>query len=151
MGELHLDIIIDRMKREFNVQCNVGKPQVSYRETIKRVGEVQGKFVRQSGGHGQYGDCKVRFEPNPGKGFEFVDAIVGGVVPKGYIPAVQKGIEGALASGNLAGYPTIDIKATLFDGSYHEVDSSAMAFEIAGSLAFKESANVCEPTLLLEI
>ena len=148
MGELHLDIIIDRMKREFNVQCNVGKPQVSYRETIKRVGEVQGKFVRQSGGHGQYGDCKVRFEPNPGKGFEFVDAIVGGVVPKEYIPAVQKGIEGALASGNLAGYPTIDIKATLYDGSYHEVDSSAMAFEIAGSLAFKESANVCEPTLL---
>ena len=148
MGELHLDIIIDRMKREFGVQCNVGKPQVSYRETIKRVGEVRGKFVRQSGGHGQYGDVLIRFEPNPGKGFEFVDAIVGGVVPKEYIPAVEKGIEGALASGNLAGYPTIDIKATLIDGSYHEVDSSAMAFEIAGSLAFKESCEKCEPTLL---
>ena len=148
MGELHLDIIVDRMKREYHVDCNVGMPQVSYRETIKNVAEVQGKFVRQSGGHGQYGDCKVRFEPNPGKGFEFVDAIVGGVVPKEYIGSVSKGIEAALANGNLAGYPTIDIKATLFDGSYHEVDSSAVAFEVAGSLAFKNSAKVCNPVLL---
>lgn len=148
MGELHLDIIVDRMKREYHVECNVGMPQVSYRETIKTVAEVQGKFVRQSGGHGQYGDVKVRFEPNPGKGFEFVDAIVGGVVPKEYIGSVGKGIESALANGNLAGYPTIDIKATLFDGSYHEVDSSAIAFEVAGSLAFKNSAKLCNPVLL---
>ena len=148
MGELHLDIIVDRMKREYHVDCNVGMPQVSYRETIKNVAEVQGKFVRQSGGHGQYGDVKVRFEPNPGKGFEFVDAVVGGVVPKEYIGSVSKGIEAALANGNLAGYPTIDIKATLFDGSYHEVDSSAVAFEVAGSLAFKNSAKVCNPVLL---
>lgn len=148
MGELHLDIIVDRMRREYHVDCNVGMPQVSYRETIKTAAEVQGKFVRQSGGHGQYGDAKVRFEPNPGKGFEFVDAIVGGVVPKEYIGSVGKGIEAALANGNLAGYPTIDIKATLFDGSYHEVDSSAVAFEVAGSLAFKNSAKVCNPVLL---
>ena len=148
MGELHLEIIVDRMKREFHVECTVGAPQVSYRETIKKTGEVQGKFVRQSGGHGQYGDVKVRFEPNPGKGFEFVDAIVGGVVPREYISSVSKGIESALANGNLAGYPTIDIKATLFDGSYHEVDSSAIAFEVAGSLAFKNSGKVCQPTLL---
>ena len=148
MGELHLDIIVDRMKREYHVECNVGMPQVSYRETIKTTAEVQGKFVRQSGGHGQYGDVKVRFEPNPGKGFEFVDAIVGGVVPKEYIGSVSKGIEAALANGNLAGYPTIDIKATLFDGSYHEVDSSAIAFEVAGSLAFKNSAKSCTPVLL---
>ena len=148
MGELHLDIIVDRMKREYHVECNVGMPQVSYRETIKTTAEVQGKFVRQSGGHGQYGDVKVRFEPNPGKGFEFVDAIVGGVVPKEYIGSVGKGIESALANGNLAGYPTIDIKATLFDGSYHEVDSSAIAFEVAGSLAFKNSAKLCNPVLL---
>ncbi len=148
MGELHLDIIVDRMKREYHVECNVGMPQVSYRETIKTSAEVQGKFVRQSGGHGQYGDVKVRFEPNPGKGFEFVDAIVGGVVPKEYIGSVGKGIESALANGNLAGYPTIDIKATLFDGSYHEVDSSAIAFEVAGSLAFKNSAKLCNPVLL---
>ncbi len=148
MGELHLDIIVDRMKREYNVECNVGAPQVSYRETIKQAGEVQGKFVRQSGGHGQYGDVKVRFEPNPGKGYEFVDAIVGGVVPHEYISSVSKGIESALTNGNLAGYPTLDIKATLFDGSYHEVDSSSIAFEVAGSLAFKNSASVCKPILL---
>ncbi len=148
MGELHLDIIVDRMRREYNVECNVGMPQVSYRETIKKPAEVQGKFVRQSGGHGQYGDVKVKFEPNPGKGFEFVDAVVGGVVPKEYIGSVSKGIEAALLNGNLAGYPTIDIKATLFDGSYHEVDSSAVAFEVAGSLAFKNSAAVCNPVLL---
>ena len=148
MGELHLEIIVDRMKREFHVECTVGAPQVSYRETIKKTAEVQGKFVRQSGGHGQYGDVKVRFEPNPGKGYEFVDAVVGGVVPREYISSVSKGIESALANGNLAGYPTIDIKATLFDGSYHEVDSSAIAFEVAGSLAFKNSGKVCQPILL---
>ena len=148
MGELHLDIIVDRMRREYHVECNVGKPQVSYRETIKKSAEVRGKFVRQSGGHGQYGDVLVRFEPNPQKGFEFVDAIVGGVVPKEFIPAVAKGIEGALESGNLAGYPTIDVKATLIDGSYHEVDSSTTAFEVAASMAFKESGDVCEPILL---
>ena len=148
MGELHLDIIVDRMKREYRVECTVGAPQVSYRETIKQTAEVQGKFVRQSGGHGQYGDVKVRFEPNPGKGYEFVDAVVGGVVPKEYIGSVNKGIEAALANGNLAGYPTLDVKATLFDGSYHEVDSSAIAFEVAGSLAFKNSATLCKPILL---
>ncbi len=148
MGELHLEIIVDRMKREFKVEANVGAPQVSYRETIKRSAEVQGKFVRQSGGRGQYGDVWIRFEPNPGKGFEFVDAIVGGVVPREYIPAVQKGLEAALLNGNLAGYPTIDVKATLFDGSYHDVDSSQIAFEVAASYAFKNSAQKCQPVLL---
>jgi len=148
MGELHLEIIVDRMKREFKVEANVGQPQVSYRETIKRSAEVQGKFVRQSGGHGQYGDVKIRFEPNPGKGYEFVDAIVGGVVPKEFINSVNKGLEASLQNGNLAGYPTIDIKATLFDGSYHEVDSSQISFEIAASYAFKNSAEKCEPILL---
>ena len=148
MGELHLDIIVDRMKREFRVEANVGAPQVSYRETIRKSAEVQGKFVRQSGGRGQYGDAVVVFEPNPGKGFEFVDEIVGGVVPKEYIPAVQKGIENALPNGNLAGYPTIDIKARLVFGSYHDVDSSQIAFEVAGALAFKNSASKCDPVLL---
>ena len=148
MGELHLEIIVDRMKREFKVEANVGQPQVSYRETIKRSAEVQGKFVRQSGGHGQYGDVKIRFEPNPGKGYEFVDAVVGGVVPKEFINSVNKGLEASLQNGNLAGYPTIDIKATLFDGSYHEVDSSQISFEIAASDAFKNSAEKCEPILL---
>ena len=148
MGELHLDIIVDRMKREFHVEANVGAPQVSYRETIKKMAEVQGKFVRQSGGHGQYGDVQIKFEPNPGKGFEFVDAIVGGVVPREYIPAVEKGLESALQSGNLAGYPTIDIKATLFYGSYHEVDSSAVAFEVAASMAFKAAKDKCQTVLL---
>ena len=148
MGELHLDIIVDRMRREFNVECNVGRPQVAYRETIKTPAKVQGKFVRQSGGHGQYGDAVVIFEPNPGKGYEFVDEIVGGVVPREFIPSVNKGIENALDNGNLAGYPTIDIKARLVFGSYHDVDSSSTAFEIAGSLAFKETAKVCNPVLL---
>jgi len=148
MGELHLEIIVDRMKREFKVEANVGAPQVSYRETIKTMAEVQGKFVRQSGGRGQYGDVWVRFEPNPGKGFEFVDAVVGGVVPKEYIPAAKKGLENSLSNGNLAGFPTIDIKATLFDGSYHDVDSSQIAFEVAASYAFKESKEKCEPVLL---
>ena len=148
MGELHLDIIVDRMKREFKVEANVGAPQVSYRETIRKAAEVQGKFVRQSGGRGQYGDAVVVFEPNPGKGFEFVDEIVGGVIPREYIPAVQKGIENALPNGNLAGYPTIDIKARLVFGSYHDVDSSQIAFEVAGGMAFKASAAKCDPALL---
>ncbi len=148
MGELHLDIIVDRMRREFKVEANVGAPQVSYRETIKKMGEVQGKFVRQSGGRGQYGDVWVRFEPNPGKGFEFVDAIVGGVVPREYIPAVQKGLENSLQTGNLAGYPTIDVKATLFDGSYHDVDSSQIAFEVAAGMAFKAAKEKCQTVLL---
>ena len=148
MGELHLDIIVDRMRREFKVEANIGAPQVSYRETIKTSAEVQGKFVRQSGGHGQYGDVWVRFEPNPGKGYEFVDAVVGGVVPKEFIGSVNKGIENALANGNLAGYPTIDVKATLFDGSYHDVDSSQLAFEMAASIAFKASKDKCQPVIL---
>jgi elongation factor G len=148
MGELHLEIIVDRMRREFKVEANVGEPQVSYRETIKKSAEVQGKFVRQSGGRGQYGEVWIRFEPNPGKGFEFVDAVVGGVVPKEYIPAVKKGLENSILSGNLAGYETIDLKATLFDGSYHEVDSSQIAFEVAASIAFKETKDKCQPVLL---
>ncbi|NLD25926.1 MAG: elongation factor G [Acholeplasmataceae bacterium] len=148
MGELHLEIIVDRMRREFKVEANVGEPQVSYRETIKKAAEVQGRFVRQSGGRGQYGDVWIRFEPNPGKGFEFVDAVVGGVVPREYIPAVKKGLETSLLNGNLAGYETIDIKATLFDGSYHEVDSSQIAFEVAASYAFKETKEKCQPVLL---
>ena len=148
MGELHLDIIVDRMRREFHVECNVGQPQVSYRETIKTSAEIEGKFVRQSGGRGQYGHCVVVFEPNPGKGYEFVDEIVGGVIPREYIPAVNKGIENALANGNLAGFPTIDIKARLVFGSYHDVDSSQIAFEVAGGMAFKASAAKCQPVLL---
>ena len=140
MGELHLDIIVDRMRREFHVECNVGQPQVSYRETIKKSAEIEGKFVRQSGGRGQYGHCVVVFEPNPGKGYEFVDEIVGGVIPREYIPAVNKGIENALANGNLAGFPTF--------GSYHDVDSSQIAFEVAGGMAFKASADKCQPVLL---
>ena len=148
MGELHLDIIVDRMRREFHVECNVGQPQVSYRETIKAAAEIEGKFVRQSGGRGQYGHCVVTFEPNPGKGYEFVDEIVGGVIPREYIPAVNKGIENALANGNLAGFPTIDIKARLTFGSYHDVDSSQIAFEVAGGMAFKASAQKCQPVLL---
>lgn len=148
MGELHLDIIVDRMRREFHVECNVGQPQVSYRETIKRSAEIEGKFVRQSGGRGQYGHCVVVFEPNPEKGYEFVDEIVGGVIPREYIPAVNKGIENALANGNLAGFPTIDIKARLVFGSYHDVDSSQIAFEVAGGMAFKASADKCQPVLL---
>ena len=148
MGELHLEIIVDRMKREFRVECNVGRPQVSYRETISQEAKVEGKFVRQSGGHGQYGHAVVIFEPNPNKGFEFSNEIVGGVVPKEYIPAIQKGIENAMKNGNLAGFQTIDIKARLVFGSYHEVDSSAVAFEVAGGLAFKETAKACRPILL---
>ena len=148
MGELHLDIIVDRMKREFKVEANVGAPQVSYRETITKTCEIEGKFVRQSGGRGQYGHVWLRFEPNPSKGFEFVDKIVGGVVPREYIPAVQKGLEDALQNGIIAGYPIVDIKATLFDGSYHDVDSSEMAFKIAASMALKGTKEKGGPSLL---
>ena len=148
MGELHLDIIVDRLKREFNVLANVGAPQVSYRETITQAGECEGKFVRQSGGRGQYGHCWVRFEPNPEKGYEFVDEVVGGTVPREYIPVIDKGLQEALPNGILAGYPLIDIKATLFDGSYHEVDSSEMAFKLAASLAVKAAKEKCKPVLL---
>ncbi|KJY81584.1 elongation factor G [Vibrio galatheae] len=149
MGELHLDIIVDRMKREFSVDCNVGKPQVAYRETIRGKAEVEGKFVRQSGGRGQYGHVWIKLEPSePGEGFVFVDEIVGGVVPKEYINSVSKGIEEQMNSGVLAGYPVLDIKATLFDGSYHDVDSNEMAFKIAGSMAFKKGALEAQPVLL---
>ncbi len=148
MGELHLDIIIDRMRREFNVECNSGKPQVAYRETIKAAAECEGKYIKQSGGRGQYGHVWVKFEPNPEKGYEFVDAIVGGVVPREYIPVTDKGLQEAMAGGILAGYPMVDVKATLFDGSYHDVDSSEMAFKIAASMALKEAKNKCNPVLL---
>jgi elongation factor G len=148
MGELHLDIIVDRMKREFKVAANVGQPQVSYRETITTPADIEGKFVRQSGGRGQYGHVWIRFEPNPGKGFEFVDKIVGGVVPREYIPVVGKGLEENLDTGILAGYPIIDLKATLFDGSYHDVDSSEMAFKIAASMALKKAKDACKAILL---
>ena len=149
MGELHLEIIIDRMKREFKVECNVGAPQVAYRETITKKVEVQGKFVRQSGGRGQYGDCWLRIEPQePGAGFTFVDEIKGGVIPKEYIPAVGKGAQEASELGILAGFPLVDIKVACFDGSYHDVDSSEMAFKIAGSMGFKEGAAKAGPVLL---
>ena len=149
MGELHLDIIVDRVKREFRVQCNVGRPQVAYRETITRHVRVEGRFVRQSGGRGQYGHVWLELEPNEaGKGFEFEDKIVGGVVPKEFIPAVGKGVAEALSSGVLAGYPVVDIKVALVDGSYHDVDSSEMAFKIAGSMAFKEGCQKAGPILL---
>jgi elongation factor G len=149
MGELHLDIIVDRLKREFKVEANVGKPQVAYRETIRQSVEAEGKFVRQSGGRGQYGHVKIKLEPmGEGGGYEFVDQIVGGVVPKDYIGSVGKGIEEAMQNGVLAGYPMVDIRATLFDGSYHEVDSSEMAFKIAGSMAFKDGAAKAKPVIL---
>ena len=149
MGELHLDIIIDRMRREFKVECNIGAPQVAYRETIRQAAECEGKFVRQSGGRGQYGHVWIRFEPNEeGKGFEFIDSIVGGTVPREYIKPTQEGLEAALNNGLVAGYPIVDIKATLFDGSYHDVDSSEMAYKIAASMALKEAAKKCKPVLL---
>lgn len=148
MGELHLDIIVDRMRREFKVECNVGAPQVSYRETIRESAEVEGKYVKQSGGRGQYGHVWIKFEPNPDKGYEFVDAVVGGVVPREYINSVNKGLEAALGNGIVAGYPLIDIKATLFDGSYHDVDSSEMAYQIAASMALKNAVKYCRPALL---
>ena len=148
VGELHLDIIVDRMKREFNVQVNVGAPQVEYRETIKSSAECEGKYIRQSGGRGQYGHVWIRFEPNPGKGFEFVDAIVGGAVPREYIKPTQDGLVDALDRGMLAGFKVMDIKATLFDGSYHDVDSSEAAYKVAASLALKEAAKKCNPVIL---
>ena len=149
MGELHLDIIIDRMRREFHVECNVGAPQVAFRETIRKTAECEGKFVRQSGGRGQYGHVWIKFEPNEeGKGFEFIDAIVGGAVPREYIKPTEEGLVAALNNGLIAGYPVVDIKATLFDGSYHEVDSSEMAFKTAASLALREAAKKCNPVLL---
>ena len=148
MGELHLDVIVDRMKREFKVEANVGAPQVAYRETITGTGECEGKYIKQSGGRGQYGHVWVKFEPNPEAGYEFVDQVVGGVVPREYIPVVDKGLQEALQTGVLAGYPMIDIKATLYDGSYHDVDSNEMSFKVAASLAVKEIKNKCNPVLL---
>jgi len=157
MGELHLDIIVDRMKREFKVECNIGAPQVAYRESITKTVEVQGKFVRQSGGRGQYGDCWLRLEPaEAGAGFTFVDEIKGGVIPREYIPAVGQGAEEASLNGVLAGFPIVDIKVSCFDGSYHDVDSSEMAFKIAGSMGFKEGATkaglvLLEPIMAVEV
>ncbi len=149
MGELHLEIIVDRLKREFKVEANVGKPQVAYRETIQAPVEQEGKFVRQSGGRGQYGHVNIKIEPlEPGSGYEFVNAIVGGVVPREYIPAVDKGIQEQMANGVIAGYPVVDCKVTLYDGSYHDVDSSEIAFKIAGSMAFKDGAKKAKPVLL---
>jgi elongation factor G len=148
MGELHLEVLVRRMKDEFNVEVNVGRPQVAYRETVTQKGDCEGKYIKQSGGRGQYGHVWVEFEPNPGKGYEFVDAVVGGVVPREYIPVTDKGLQEALAGGVLAGYPMVDVKATLHDGSYHEVDSSEMAFKVAASLAVKETKNKCKPVIL---
>ena len=149
MGELHLEIIVDRMMREFNVQANVGKPQVAYRETIRKQSQAEGKYIRQTGGSGQYGHVKIRIEPNePGKGYEFVNEVVGGTVPKEYVKPVDQGIKEAMEGGVLAGYEMVDIKAILYDGSYHEVDSNEMAFKIAGSMAFKEAARKASPVLL---
>ena len=148
MGELHLEIIVDRLLREFKVEANIGKPQVAYRETITQNADVDCKYSRQSGGKGQYGHVKIKIEPNPEKGFEFVNAIVGGAIPKEYIPAVEAGIKGAMQSGVLAGYPVVDVKVTLYDGSYHEVDSSEMAFKIAGSMAFKDAMRKASPVLM---
>ncbi|MBX9587627.1 MAG: elongation factor G [Gammaproteobacteria bacterium] len=149
MGELHLEIIVDRMRREFSVEANVGKPQVAYRETIRQHVEQEGKFVRQTGGRGQYGHVWIKIDPNEaGKGFEFVNEIAGGVIPREYIPAVEKGIVEQMASGVIAGYPVVDVKVTLFDGSYHDVDSNEMAFKIAGSMAFKDGAKKAKPVLL---
>ena len=148
VGELQLDIILDRMRREFKVEATAGAPQVAYRETIRGTAECEGKFVRQTGGHGQYGHVWIRFEPNEGKGFEFVDATVGGSIPKEYIKPMQAGLEESLGNGLIAGYPIVDIKATLFDGSYHDVDSSEQAYKIAASLALKEAAKKCKPVIL---
>ena len=148
MGELHLDVLVDRMKREFGVEANIGKPQVAYRETLTVAGDCEGKYIKQSGGRGQYGHVWVKFEPNKDKGYEFVDQIVGGVVPREYIPVVDKGLQEAMKTGVLAGYPMIDVKATLFDGSYHDVDSNEMAFKVAASLALKEAKKHCNPVLL---
>jgi elongation factor G len=149
MGELHLDVLVDRMIREFKVAANIGKPQVSYRETIRRAAEGRGRHVRQSGGKGQYGDAIIRIEPTEkGAGYEFVDKIVGGVIPREYIKPIDQGIQEALQTGIYAGYPVVDIKVTLFDGSFHEVDSSEMAFKIAGSLAIKDAFAKADPAIL---
>lgn len=148
MGELHLDIQVDRLKREFGVEATVGAPQVAYRETITQAADCEGKHIKQSGGRGQYGHVWIKFEPNKDKGYEFVDNIVGGVVPREYISVIDKGLQESMKSGILAGYPMVDVKATLFDGSYHDVDSSEMAFKIAASLALKEAKNKCKPVLL---
>ncbi len=149
MGELHLDIIVDRMRREFNVECTVGKPQVAYRETIRKSVEAEGKFIRQTGGHGQYGHCWLRLEPmEAGKGFEFANEVVGGVIPKEFINPIQAGVEAAMEDGVVAGYPMVDVKVTVYDGSYHDVDSSEMAFKVAGSMAFKEGAKKADAVLL---
>lgn len=149
MGELHLDILVDRMKREFNVEANIGEPQVAFRETIRGISQVQGKHIKQSGGRGQYGDVWIKFEPNePGKGFEFVDQIKGGVVPQEYRPAVEKGVRETLDSGVIAGYPVVDVKATLYDGSYHDVDSSELAFNLAGAIAARDGIKQAKPVLL---
>ena len=148
MGELHLEIIVDRLLREFKVEANVGKPQVAYKETIRKSADQDTKYVRQSGGKGQYGHCKITIEPNePGKGYEFINKIVGGAIPKEYIPAVDAGIQSAMQAGVIAGYNVVDVKVTLYDGSYHEVDSSEMAFKIAGSMAFKEAMRKADPVL----
>src|SRR5438876_8906816 len=158
MGELHLEIIVDRLMREFKVEANVGRPQVAYRETVGKPAEkVQGRFVRQTGGSGQYGDAVINLLPQqPGEGYEFVDKIVGGKIPKEYIPAVDQGIQEAMSSGILAGYPVVDVKIELIDGSYHDVDSSERAFKIAGSMAFKEAvkrakAKLLEPVMAVEV
>jgi elongation factor G len=149
MGELHLEIIVDRMMREYKVEANVGKPQVAYRETIRKHAEAEGKYIRQTGGKGQYGHAKVRLDPNePGKGYEFINEITGGSIPKEFIKPVDQGIKEALEGGILAGYPMVDVKATLYDGSYHEVDSNEMAFKIAASMGFKEAARKASPVLL---
>jgi elongation factor G len=149
MGELHLEIIVDRMKREFNVEANVGKPRVAYRETIRGTVESEGKFIRQSGGRGQFGHVWLKLEPNEqGKGYEFINGIVGGTVPREFIPAVDKGIKEAVDTGVIAGYPVVDVKVTLFDGSYHDVDSNEMAFKIAGSMGFKDGFRKAKPVLL---
>jgi elongation factor G len=149
MGELHLEVIVDRLLREFKVDANVGKPQVAYKETIRRAMEREGKFIRQTGGRGQYGHVALRVEPLPtGRGFEFVDATKGGVIPREYIPAVERGVRDAMETGTLAGYPMVDVKATLLDGSYHEVDSSEIAFKIAASMAFKEASRKAGPVIL---
>ena len=148
MGELHLEIIVDRLLREFKVEANIGKPQVAYKETIRKSSDVDEKYARQSGGKGQYGHVKIKLEPNPGKGYEFVNAVVGGAIPKEYIPAVDAGIQGAMLSGVLASYNVVDVKVTLYDGSYHEVDSSEMAFKIAASMAFKSGMRKADPVIL---
>jgi elongation factor G len=149
MGELHLEILVDRMRREHKVEANVGEPKVAFRETIRKMAEAEGKYIRQTGGSGNYGHCKLRVEPNePGKGYEFINGIKGGTIPKEYIKPIDQGVQGAIELGILAGYPLVDIKVTLFDGSYHEVDSNEMAFKFAGSIAFKEAARKASPVLL---